>query len=279
MSRLALTPTNVPSSATAISTPTLRAGDLYYNTTTGLMIYSGSAWVSVAGVTSVNGSTGAITNVALTTGNLSQFAATTSAQLAGVISDETGTGSLVFATSPTLVSPALGTPSSGTLTSCTGLPVSTGVSGLGTGVATFLATPTSANLLAAVTNETGTGAVVFGTNPSLTAPLINLGYTAKTASYACVLADNGYLFTMNSASATTFTIPTNATQAFPVGAQINFAWITGAGQPTIQATTPATTTILSTGATSTAPKLRVANSMASAVKIATDTWIVTGDIA
>jgi hypothetical protein len=53
---------------------------------------------------------------------LSQFAATTSSQLAGVISDETGSGALVFATSPTLVTPALGTPSSGTLTNCTGLP-------------------------------------------------------------------------------------------------------------------------------------------------------------
>jgi hypothetical protein len=47
VSRLALTPTNVPASATDISTPTLRAGDLYYNTTTGLMAYSGTAWVAV----------------------------------------------------------------------------------------------------------------------------------------------------------------------------------------------------------------------------------------
>lgn len=57
-------------------------------------------------------------------GTLAQFAATTSSQLAGVISDETGSGALVFATSPTLVTPALGTPASGTLTSCTGLPAS-----------------------------------------------------------------------------------------------------------------------------------------------------------
>jgi hypothetical protein len=48
VSRLALTPTNVPSSATAINTPTLRAGDLYYNTTTGLMVYTGSAWSAVS---------------------------------------------------------------------------------------------------------------------------------------------------------------------------------------------------------------------------------------
>lgn len=48
MSRQALTPTNVPSSATAISTPTLRAGDLYYNTSTGLMVYDGSTWQQVS---------------------------------------------------------------------------------------------------------------------------------------------------------------------------------------------------------------------------------------
>lgn len=60
---------------------------------------------------------------------------------------------------------ALGTPSSGTLTNATGLPISTGVSGLGTGVATFLATPSSANLASAVTDETGSGSLVFATSP------------------------------------------------------------------------------------------------------------------
>lgn len=65
---------------------------------------------------------------------------------------------------------ALGTPSSGTATNLTGLPVSTGISGLGTGVATFLATPSSANLAAAVTGETGSGALVFATSPALVTP-------------------------------------------------------------------------------------------------------------
>jgi hypothetical protein len=110
--------------------------------------------------------------VAYTGGHLGQFAATTSAQLAGVVSDETGSGALVFANSPTLVTPTLGTPAGGTLTNCTGLPIATGVSGLGTGVATFLATPSSANLISAVTDETGTGALVFANTPTLVTPVL-----------------------------------------------------------------------------------------------------------
>jgi hypothetical protein len=96
----------------------------------------------------------------------------TSANLATAVTDETGSGALVFATSPTLVTPALGTPASGVLTNATGLPIGTGVSGLGTGVATFLATPSSANLAAAVTGETGSGALVFATSPALVTPAL-----------------------------------------------------------------------------------------------------------
>jgi hypothetical protein len=50
--------------------------------------------------------------------------------------------------------------------------VSTGVSGLGTGVATFLATPSSSNLISAVTDETGTGSLVFATSPTLVTPVL-----------------------------------------------------------------------------------------------------------
>lgn len=98
------------------------------------------------------------------------LATPSSANLAAALTDETGTGANVFANTPTLVTPILGTPTSGTLTNCTGLPVATGISGLGTGVATFLATPSSANLAAAVTGETGSGALVFATSPALTTP-------------------------------------------------------------------------------------------------------------
>ena len=81
------------------------------------------------------------------------------------------TNALLF-TNSTLVAPVLGTPASGNLANCTGLPIATGVSNLGTGVATFLTTPSSANLLAALTDETGTGANVFANTPTLVTPIL-----------------------------------------------------------------------------------------------------------
>jgi len=88
------------------------------------------------------------------------------------VGTSTGSGNNVLSTSPTLVTPILGTPTSATLTNATGLPIATGVSGLGTGVATFLATPSSANLRSALTDETGTGSAVFATSPTLVTPVL-----------------------------------------------------------------------------------------------------------
>ena len=159
----------------------------------------------------------------------------------------------------------------------TGVTAGTGLSGGGSSGAVTLAidTATTADLTTAqtLTNKTLTA-------PTINDPKLNLSINANTSTtYTFVLADNGKLVTSNNASAQTLSIPTNASVAFPVGTQINVAWITGAGQPTINAVTSGTTTILSTGATSKAPKLRVVNSVASCIKIATDTWLVTGDVA
>jgi hypothetical protein len=139
---------------------------------------------------------GAGGTVAYTANKLSVFAATTSAELAGVISDETGSGALVFATSPTLVTPAIGVATGTSFNGITGLsstnPAALGAVAVGTGttvaradhvhpttglgltsgtLAQFAAT-TSAQLAGVITNETGTGLLVFNTSPSLTTPAI-----------------------------------------------------------------------------------------------------------
>ena len=101
---------------------------------------------------------------------------------AGAASEYTTTGSgtvLVLATSPTLVTPALGTPSAAILTNATGLPVSTGISGLGANIATWLATPSSSNLADALTDETGSGLAVFGTSPTFETSVIGNYLTAS----------------------------------------------------------------------------------------------------
>jgi hypothetical protein len=117
------------------------------------------------------------------------------------------------------------------------------------------------------------------TNKTLTVPKISIGYSAKTAAYTVASGDEGYLFSMNNAATQQFNIPTDATFNFAIGTVINFVWITGAGQPTIGATTPGTTTVISTGAISATPKLRVVNSAASAIKLAANSWLVVGDLA
>jgi len=109
----------------------------------------------------------------------------------------------------TFIAPILGTPTSGILTNCTGLPISTGISGLGTGIATFLATPSSANLASAVTDETGSGALVFGTSPALTTPKI-------TTSINDVNNKAMFTFSSNASAVNNILVQNNATTGAPI---------------------------------------------------------------
>jgi hypothetical protein len=239
--------------------------------------------LGVATADSINGTTIPNTKtLVVTTDKLNVLAATSSSELAGIISDETGTGALVFANTPTLVTPNIGaatgtslvlsgdltvngttttinsteitiddknltlgsvasptdagadgggltlkgatdktfswvdatdawtssehinlasgkafylngtleTAATQTLTNktidganntITNVAISTAVSGLGTGVATFLATPSSANLASAVTDETGTGALVFANTPTLVTPVLGAATATSIA--------------------------------------------------------------------------------------------------
>ena len=113
---------------------------------------------------------------------------------------------------------------------------------------------------------------------SVDSALGQLTLNAQTGTtYTLVLTDNrNKLITANNSSAQTYTIPLNSSVAFPTGSVINIIQI-GTGQVTIQGASGVT--VASTGATSTAPKLRVRYSAASLIKVGTDSWYVVGDIA
>ena len=138
---------------------------------------------------------------------------------------------------------------------------------------------TTSNPIHFVVNGGATDAMTIATTGAITGNFVSTINAQTGTTYTPALTDANALVTLNNASAISVTIPTNASVAYPIGTQISFAWITGAGQPTISAVTPGTTTIASTGTTSASPKLRVANSVATAIKIATDSWLVTGDVA
>lgn len=105
------------------------------------------------------------------------------------------------------------------------------------------------------------------------AKLADVIIDSKTANYTLVLTDKNKFIEMNVATPNTITIPTNASVAFPVGAQIHITQY-GAGKTQIVAATPATTTIRSTPGT----YLRAQYSSATLVKRATDEWYLVGDL-
>jgi hypothetical protein len=124
----------------------------------------------------------------VTTDKLSALAATTSAELAGVISDETGTGALVFANTPTLVTPVLGV---ATATSINGTTIPSSVTLVKTSdTLAVLSSTTSLQLKTLISDETGSGALVFATSPTLVTPALGAataGSLVSTASSAATV--------------------------------------------------------------------------------------------
>jgi hypothetical protein len=249
----------------------------------------GSGTVTAVSVTSANGFAG-------TSSGGATPALTLTTSITGVLKGN-GTALSAATAGTDYVAPggALGTPSSGTLTNTTGLPISTGVSGLGANVATFLGTPSSANLASAVTDETGSGALVFATSPTLVTPLLgtptsgtlsnctvdgtdsvgfrNIPQNAQTGSYTLVLADSGkHIYHASGAGAATYTIPANGSVAYPIGTAVTFINLSSTSISI--AITTDTMYLSSAGTTGTRTLAQYGS--ATAIKVTSTDWLISG---
>ena len=172
----------------------------------------------------------------------------------------------------------------------------TGLTSLGTNIATWWGTPSSANLASAVTDETGSGALVFGTSPTLVTPVLgtpasgnlqsctadgtdevgfkNIPQNSKSADYTLVLADSGkHIFHPSSdASTRTYTIPANASVAYPIGTAVVFVNMTS--QVVSIAITSDTMYLAKDGTTGTRSLAQYGS--ATALKMTATTWLISG---
>jgi hypothetical protein len=177
--------------------------------------------------TTVSGNAGTVTtNANLTghvtsSGNAAVLGSFTSADLKTALTNETGSGVAVFATSPTFITPVLGTPASGNLANCTFPTLNQATTGnadtatlaanvttnanltghiTSTGNAAVLGSFTSAQLASALTNETGSGAAVFGTSPTMASPTMTGTVTVPTPSNNTDAATKAYVDTIKQGS-------------------------------------------------------------------------------
>jgi hypothetical protein len=170
----------------ALGTPSALVGTNITGTASGL---------TAGNVTTNANLTGAVTSV----GNATSLGSFTSSQLAGALTDETGSGANVFATSPTLVTPNLGTPTTLVLTSATGLPLSSGVTGI-------LPVANGGTATATPSLVQGTGITITGTWPNQTIATSGGGGTVTAVS---VTSANGFAGTSSGGATPALTLSTS----------------------------------------------------------------------
>lgn len=228
----ALTATSFNGLTVSTSTGTLTVANGKTATVSNTLTFAGTDGSSVA--------FGAGGTVAYTANNLSVFAATTSAQLAGVLSDETGSGAAVFANTPTLVTPVLGA-ATGTSLQLSGLTASSAV-----------ATDASKNLVS-VTN-TGSGNNVLATSPTLVTPVLgaasgtSLSLSGLTASSAVATDGSKNLVSVTNTGSGNNVLATSPTLVTPT---IGAATATSINKMAITAPATSSTLAVADGKTAT----------------------------
>jgi len=165
------------SGTNTVTAVTLASGAMRMIRATGAFTWTNNASIVVQGGANYTASVG---DFFIVRGDASSVVYVLVFPASGDIGGSTGTGAVVRAVGPTM-----------TLPNATGLPIATGVSGLGTGVATFLATPSSANLRAALSDETGAGVAVFNDTPTLVTPNIGAATGTSLTTTGVHVARNG----------------------------------------------------------------------------------------